>query len=618
MLAIVLVIAALMRLAYPGIVEFKHDEAYLSLLALDALAAGTLPVLGMPSSVGLPNAPASVWLLMIPYKLTNNPLVATMFVALLNVAGVGLLFVLARRLFDRHVAFMAALLYAVNLWAVVYSRKIWAQDMHTPLLLLALWFGLLGFMDGRRVFQVLALPVLLLALQIHYAGWALLPLIAWFLIVGRKQIVWGSLTLSVVLAVGVMVPFGVGIWQAVQQNPDLVSSLRSRDGGTGFSPDAVGYNFQLAMGAGWLDEIAPTIAESATRLVGGVQGAVMVGTGAVMLAGLIASVRSEHPMANRLLVLLWAGLPIAVFSWQWTQVFVHYFVASIPAWCLLGGLSATWVFRVTTDKHRRNAIYRVRPILGTAFGVLITANAVVWLWALSQIASNPTLDTFGTPLARRLDARTQLGDADDVLLISDGYRTRYDEEAAAWSVLLHDDRCLRVVSGPNFIVWPASDKMMTIIEPDSPNRPEYTVGRFVTVLPYTVYTSDLSKTALPDANTVTFDSDVRLTGSNLDGNILQLQWQMPTTQPNLDLQYFAHFIDADGEKIGQRDADFLPGRFWCEGDTLITQIDVNAPPETASLRVGLYQLDPVRGFINASVIDETGAAIGTWGDVALP
>ncbi|MEO8608446.1 MAG: glycosyltransferase family 39 protein, partial [Chloroflexota bacterium] len=126
-LVTVLIIAALLRLGEPGIVEFKHDEAMLSLMAQDMVSGKGIPFTGIPSSVGVPNPPISVYLLALPYALSSNPLFATMFIAALNVLGVGLLWWIAHRYIGRTAAILAALIYAVNPWAILYSRKIWAQ-----------------------------------------------------------------------------------------------------------------------------------------------------------------------------------------------------------------------------------------------------------------------------------------------------------------------------------------------------------------------------------------------------------------------------------------------------------------------------------------------------------
>jgi len=123
---------------------------------------------------------------------------------------------------------------------------------------------------------------------------------------------------------------------------------------------------------------------------------------------------------------------------------------------------------------------------------------------------------------------------------------------------------------------------------------------------------------LPSVEPVQYESGVRLVGAEVAGEILLLGWEMPEGQIGLDLQYFAHFLDADGERVAQRDGDFIPGRFWCAGDTVVTQISVAVPAEAVRMDVGLYQLDDERGFINQNVVGPDGAVLGTSGSVPLP
>ena len=150
-LALILFVAALVRLGDPGVVEFKLDEAALALKAQDMLRGAGIPFTGIPSSVGVPNSPMSVYFTAIPYLFANDPIFATMFIAAFNVLGVGLLWLIAHRYLDRTVALAAGLAYALNPWAVLFSRKIWEQNMHTPIFLAALLFGLLGFLDEKNV-----------------------------------------------------------------------------------------------------------------------------------------------------------------------------------------------------------------------------------------------------------------------------------------------------------------------------------------------------------------------------------------------------------------------------------------------------------------------------------
>ena len=79
-LALILLLAAGLRLGAPGISEFKLDEARLSLLALDMARGQSFPLLGIGSSVGIPNMPVNVWLFALPFLFTSDPTAATLFV----------------------------------------------------------------------------------------------------------------------------------------------------------------------------------------------------------------------------------------------------------------------------------------------------------------------------------------------------------------------------------------------------------------------------------------------------------------------------------------------------------------------------------------------------------
>jgi len=65
-LGLILALAALLRLGWPGLTEFKRDEAHLYALALDVAELRAFPLRGISSSVGLPNPPINVYLFALP------------------------------------------------------------------------------------------------------------------------------------------------------------------------------------------------------------------------------------------------------------------------------------------------------------------------------------------------------------------------------------------------------------------------------------------------------------------------------------------------------------------------------------------------------------------------
>jgi 4-amino-4-deoxy-L-arabinose transferase-like glycosyltransferase len=161
-LALILAVAALLRMGWPGLTEFKQDEAHLYALALDVAELRAFPLRGISLSVGLPNSPLSVYLYALPLFLWKSPIAATLFVGLLNTASVAVGYWLARRYWGVRVALLSAILYAAAPWAVIYSRKLWSNDLLPFFTVSCIAAGLLGFVEGRR--RWLAAHLVLLAL----------------------------------------------------------------------------------------------------------------------------------------------------------------------------------------------------------------------------------------------------------------------------------------------------------------------------------------------------------------------------------------------------------------------------------------------------------------------
>jgi 4-amino-4-deoxy-L-arabinose transferase-like glycosyltransferase len=634
-LLLVLFIAALMRLGEPGVIEYLHDESYLSLLAQDALARRNLPLLGINSSVGIPNPPAGVYVMMIAYTLSSNPLFATLFIAALNVMGVGLLWLIVHRYLNRTVALVAGLTYALNPWAIFYSRKIWAQDFHTPFILLAFLLGFLGFREGKRWAQILCLPVLVFALQIHFAAWALFPVYVWFLWVRRKHgrvlnltplrqrlVGWWPVCLSVVLALLTFVPYYIGIQQVLADDPWPIYNAFDRTSGRelALSPDALTYNSWLITGLRLETWVAPEqkreFLEAVPPLTGlwtVIGGAAVVGLGAVWL-------RKWRYFAP--FVTLWAVVPVLIFTPTWTDIYVHYFVASIPVLCLLAGIGVVWLADIIPGKP----ISRAGILAG--FAVILITQGIWWRGMLRYLDTTYTEEGFGTPIHYLMNVRNAVEDYRDVIVLTDGFDVRYDREASTWPTMLHGKAdCVRALEGDGVAVFP-NHPFAVIVAPNAPENPvnniyqtdnasvislrpgegEYLVHRFE-VAP------DWYAPELIDITPAHFDNGVQLTGYHLDLERLYLQWLLPG-QTSEDYHYFAHFLDANGEKLGQKDNILWPGRFWCGGDQLVTWADIDLPEDIVTLRVGLYVIQN-RFFYNSNLLDEANNPAGLWVDIPL-
>lgn len=621
-LLLILAAAALLRLGDPGVVEFRHDEAMLSLLAQDMADGTTFPVTGIPSSVGIPNPPASVYVLALPYALGADPQAATLFVAALNVVGVGLLWFIAYRYFGRTAALAAGLAYALSPWAALYSRKIWAQDFHTPFLLLALLLGLYGFADGKRWAQVLCLPVLIFALQIHFAAWALLPLYFIVLWMGRKHLSWWALTVSVGLAGLTLAPFLLGLSQTLQADPNRITNAMNRNAAPlTITPDALVTAARFATGLGLENVVAP---EQTADLLSNIPTPTVLWwvVGGLALAGQVAL--AALPSCRRFAPLLvaWIGVPLLAFSLSWTPVYPHYFIASIPALCLLTGIGITALIETAPGKPYS------RVVVLAAFAVVLLTQGLWWRGLLRYLDTTATPGGSGTPIHYLNDVRDALRPYDDVIVISDGFEILYDQEPAVWSAMLRGTSCIRALAGDGAAVFPAQPFAVLI----APNAPENPLNRLYQPANEQIFSlrpgegvyrlNSLNSApawngpALTAIESMTFGGGVQLTGYALEPDRLYLEWRLPGHMDE-DYHYFGHFLTAAGDKIGQRDDVLWPGRYGCAGDRLITWADADTPTDTAVLRVGLYTLEN-GGFANAPVLDSAGSPAGTWVDIPLP
>ncbi|MFW5696866.1 MAG: hypothetical protein ACOCXR_03680, partial [Phototrophicaceae bacterium] len=438
MLAAILLVAAFLRLGSPEIVEFKRDEAALSLLALDFARGGELPLLGIGSSVGVPNAPANVYLLAIPYVFSTNPAIATQFVGLLNVLAIAVTYGFARRYVGPVPALIAVGLFAVSPWAVIFSRKIWAQNMLPLFVVLVVLTGVLGFVERKRWAQVAHLPLLVITGQIHYAAFVAVPVSALLIWRGRRQLS-QAFVIGGVLALLLTLPYVAGMLRAGAL--DVLN-----DAGSSADTDGLALTAQALRGAAVLitgTEIhslaGPERFEDYLARVPAVYPLFALLAGLVALSAgwlLLRAVRlrdARTPVDVALLV--WLVFPIAAFSVTWTPFYIHYLMPMVPAAFLIVAYAGHDLLR--SDWRYARVMFGSTLLLAVVIGVLQVS---LWLALLDFVETEHTPDGFGTPLSYILPIRQAVlnGEARQVIGDVGGLSIAFDEEPAVWAALLYD------------------------------------------------------------------------------------------------------------------------------------------------------------------------------------
>ena len=635
-LGIILLVAGWMRFGRGHIVEYFHDDAMLATLALELADGQRFPLIGILSSTGIPNPPSSVYVMAIPFSLSSDPNVAIQFVMLLNVIGVGLLWLIAHRYFGRTVAIIASLAYAVNPWGVLFSRKIWAQDFHTPFILLGILLLLYGFWESsdrhshrnRFLAQAVSTPILLFAFQIHFASWGLAPLILISLWVGRKRLIWKAIMLSIILSALVLTPYAIGLQQTLDQDPSRISDALGRSTPTtraSYPTTPIVDSILLSSGTGLETWVAPDQQAQLAQQYSPLTSIALVFP-VTMLIGVFALWQKHRQLT--LFILIWTFLPQLLLIPNWTPIYIHYFIPTIPAMILLvaGGFNYLW-----------KLIVQNRILTGIIWGLLFL------IWGLQVISWHTTLDYletqhvpypgFTTPIGDLNTLRDQLRQSDDVLVISQGMSWNLHHEVAVWDTLLWDDvACVRTMVGDGYAVFP-SHPFSVVVAPDAP--PDPVLNLYQTDNPiqfetrqddkgYVLHQWDTppkwNQATLTPIDIATFDNGVQLTGYALQDNKVYLEWRLPAQHKGANYQYTAQLFDEDDNRIAQLDKTFWHGRHWCENDRLITWGQLEDDSTATWLKVGMYVLGTgkERGqFFNANILDELGNPIGQSVDIQL-
>ena len=654
-LAVVLV-AAYLRLNHLGWTEYKLDEANLSRLSLSLVRCVEFPWAGVGSSTGVANLPLAAWLLAIPYALSSNPIVATGFIALLNLMAVAACYGMARdwlrggtpdelasegtsyHLISYGPALVAMLLFAVAPWAVIYSRKLWAQNLLPPFVVAWAWTGWLAFVK-RRPRTLIAHALLLAAcIHLHYSGLWLIPVtLTWTIAFARRRRLRFVLIALAVFA-ATFAPFvaadlarggeNVGQILRLAQQPAHIDDQAARLSWLTIS----GQEIHSLAGP---DEFRNYLAS----VFGGETGfGLTSAVGWIVLAGALAAgidvaqaLRRRswtERTATALMMLTWLAVPVLVQSRHSLPVYPHYFIVLYPAPFLLAG----WLIRrVATLKAG------VLALAGLAGVVVLAALQSAQSIALQNfIAARATPGAFGVPVEMLLDAADQVAQLSrsqgtEVVVYSEGDNPRQHEGPAVFDVLLPPDAPHRFVDLAQAIaVYPRDAAALVVYSPLGLQLPDAVQARTKSISSVALRAGEAAAQirAWPGQSlepppcgggtlfgrwrngvslfAVTATGDWR--GSN---GWIALCYRVDDLFDPADVHWFNHVLGEDGRRWAQVDGPGYPSGSWRGGDVIAVQfgpftIPTEAPAGRFTLRLGMYTWP---GVVNVPVVDVHGNEI---------
>lgn len=372
-LLLILILAGWLRLQRLDLVEFKNDEALALLHAEDLVQLGRIPLTGLVTSVGMQSPPTFLYLLAPVVAISRDPVVATAAIGLVNVAGVAGVALLGARALSPVAGLAAGLVLATNPWAVVYSRKVWEQDVLAPWAVL-LFFALdRSVVAGRPIWAAASIPIFAVGIQIHYSFFLLAPFVLpplGMLIAGRR---WTHLLVGASIAVATTSPYLIHLLQT--DWGDVRTALAAAQ--LPAEVDGSGPAFVQGMIGTWENgnlidiRLESVMSSRLVTLAAGLQAA-LVALGIVgAIAGVLAlsgtALRTRRLRSGGLL--LWLMVPPVLTIRHGVPLYEHYFLFVLPAGALLCAAGVQWLIE-------QRAARWTRPALAIVIGSMLIAAAV--------------------------------------------------------------------------------------------------------------------------------------------------------------------------------------------------------------------------------------------------
>jgi 4-amino-4-deoxy-L-arabinose transferase-like glycosyltransferase len=625
-LALITCLGGALRLAWIENTTFGFDQARLSVIALEMARDGVWAATGMQSSVGLPNPPAAVWVLALPYRVSTDPLVATRFVALLNTLGIAALGWVARRAWGSLAGLTAAALMALSPWSVLFSRTIWAQNLLAPLTVLWALTGMLAIEGRRRVCLTVHILLAGVAPQIHFSGLALWLPTFWLLWRYRLWRHGWALAAGVTATALAAAPFALAVWPVRHH---LLVQLRQM-GDQPLRIDVLAWKqlVQMGIGAQWRVILAGGEHDWPAGLLAAQQASVWI-LGVCLAAGLALLAwgarrvpRAEHRKAGNLLrelTLAWVLASPLLFTARTTDIYHHYMLVALPSLYLamaygVSRIASRWVGRAG---------------LGLALAAACLQAAL-----LAQSTSRMAQATGGGSGALRWP-RTVARATDDgrtVVVAADCDWEIVCDQANVFDAFLWD-RPLQTIDGRNMLLIPAATEVSgahLVITGSAPQALDVAEGLglistrrqdshgqsqspYVTLTLSPDWRAQLQTWTPTEPLTLDNGAQMRAWHAAAVGGQVRLWtlWQVVGPIRRGQYQHFAHLYVGKRKVSGHDSSVSL--RAWRPGDWLIVWADLDAPAELDGemlyAETGMYLWPDIT---RASILerpDDTQAAI---------
>lgn len=341
---IIFILSSLFRLSNLNLIEFKSDEATTVYQTARFFDRPYLIQRGLISGTGAYNFPLFNYM-MIPLSLwSRDPIILSGVIATVNSLLIGVFFLFVRRYYGLMTAVFASLLLAFSPWGVIFSRKIWAQDLIFLLLIPYLWLmhELLLKKNSKVVFPLFVLLALLI--QLHGSGLFLSAVTVLIFLIMRIRIDFKKATCGFLIGLIPAIPYILFQLNSIPSCPDCAAFIKYQNSSRIFDFNNLlrpfqiisGLGYHFVLGKSYTDFIAvyPIVNQLKYVFTSGLLG---------ILAGLLFVIVKKQKYI--FLVIYFVSIPILFFITK-TSAYMHYFVIILPISALLFAIIVTTAYSV--------------------------------------------------------------------------------------------------------------------------------------------------------------------------------------------------------------------------------------------------------------------------------
>lgn len=373
----VLLGAAFFRIFFLDLIEFKLDEATTVYQTVQFFLSPHVIQRGLISGIGVYNFPLFNYLVIMLGIFSSDPQFISFLIALINTILVSAFYLIVRKYYDQITAIFAAFLLAFSPWAIIFSRKIWAQDL--ILLLLIPLFALLHELIVRKkiYFTMPIFILLVLLVQLHASGLFLLVTTVMVLFILRIKFDLKRAMIGILIGLIPAIPYFIFQLISVPVCPDCEAFFKYQNLPRIFDIYSLIRPFQLMNGQGYHFILGESFDNFVSFFpLSTILKYFFLSSFLIPLTGVVFILTKKR---NYLFLILYLVFIPLLYIVTRTIAYMHYFVILIPFIAVLYAISFSSFYNLVKMK-----LFKI--LVTFVFIMFISAN-IIFLYSFNQYLS---------------------------------------------------------------------------------------------------------------------------------------------------------------------------------------------------------------------------------------